>query len=92
VNRLQNYELNILPNTCALLGLASAALWLQARRGRGYGPWLLACAAGGATLAGKFALENDALMYTGIGLLLFASVWSSCRWGWLRAAPRIQPG
>jgi len=85
-------ERYLLPLTSALLALAGAALWLQARRGRGYGPWLLACGAAGATLAGKFALENDALMYAGIGSLLLASLWSSCRWGWLRARAQPQPG
>jgi mercuric ion transport protein len=82
----------LLPLTSALLGLAVAALWLQARRGRGYGPWLLACGAAGATLVGKFALESDALLYAGIASLLLASVWSSCRWGWLRSAPQPQSG
>jgi mercuric ion transport protein len=80
-------ERYLLPLTSALLALAVGALWLQARRGRGYGPWLLGCGAASATLGGKFALESDMLMYAGIGSLLLASVWSSCRWGWLRAVP-----
>lgn len=82
-------ERYLLPLTSALLALAIAALWLQARRGRGYGPWLLAGGAAGATLTGKFVLENDVLMYLGIALLLLASLWSSCRWGWLRRASPV---
>jgi mercuric ion transport protein len=85
-------ERYLLPLSSALLALAVFALWLQARRGRGYGPWLLAQGAAGAILVGKFALENDVLMYAGIVSLLLASVWSSCRWGWLRATPQPQPG
>ena len=76
----------LLPLTAALLGLALAALGLQARRQRRYAPWLLACAAASATLAGKFAFDQDAILYTGIGGLLLASLWSSCRWS--RLLPR----
>jgi len=82
----------LLPLTCALLALSLAALGLQARRQRRYGPWLLACAAAIATLTGKFALVHDGLMYAGIGSLLLASLWSSCRWsGLLRRAPVSAP-
>lgn len=76
----------LLPLTAALLGLALAALGLQARRQRRYAPWWLACAAASATLAGKFAFDQDVVMYTGIGGLLLASLWSSCRWS--RLLPR----
>lgn len=73
----------LLPLTCALLTLSLTALGVQARRQRRYGPWLLACSAAIATLTGKFALGDDSLMYAGIGGLLLASLWSSCRWSWL---------
>ena len=66
----------LLPLTSGLLVLALVPLWLQARRGRGYAPWLLACGAALATLLGKFALESDALLYGGIASLLLASLWS----------------
>jgi mercuric ion transport protein len=86
-------ECYLLPLTCALLTVSLAALGLQARRQRRYGPWLLACSAAIATLVGKFALMHDGLMYAGIGSLLLASLWSSCRWGWQpRRAPLSQPG
>jgi hypothetical protein len=83
----------LLPLTCALLTLSLAALGLQARRRRRYGPWLLACSAAIATLTGKFAFNQDGLMYAGIGALLLASLWSSCRWNWLprRASVAAQP-
>jgi len=73
----------LLPLTAALLAFALAALAVQARRRRSYGPCALATAAAVLTLAGKFALESDALLYTGLGSLLCASLWSSCRFGWL---------
>jgi mercuric ion transport protein len=66
----------LLPLTSGLLALALVPLWLQARRGRGYAPWLLACAAAAATLLGKFVLESDALLYGGVASLLLASFWS----------------
>jgi hypothetical protein len=73
----------LLPLTASLLALSLGALWLQARRGRGLGPWLLACAGALTTLVGKFGLESEPLLYCGLGTLLAASLWSSCRWGWL---------
>lgn len=69
-------ERYLLPLTSALLALALTALGLQARRRRGYGPWWLACAAAAATLIGKFALESDALLYSGVAGLLLASLWT----------------
>ncbi|HEU4578163.1 MAG TPA: hypothetical protein VFS67_07915 [Polyangiaceae bacterium] len=78
----------LLPLTVALLALALAALGLQARRQHRYGPWWLACSAAIATLAGKFAFDHDGLLYAGIGSLLLASLWSSCRWSSLRRSAR----
>jgi hypothetical protein len=91
----------LLPLTTLLLALALAALALQARRARSYGPLALAALAAATTLAGKFALESDVLLYSGLGSLLLASLWSSCRGAqrlallrrWLsgRAAPDSAP-
>jgi len=69
-------ERYLLPLTSGLLVLALVPLWLQARRGRGYWPWLLACTAAAATLLGKFVLESDVLLYGGLASLLLASLWS----------------
>jgi hypothetical protein len=77
-------ERYLLPLTSGLLVLALVPLWLQARRGRGHGPWLLACAAAAATLLGKFAVESDVLLYGGLASLLLASLWS-------RSAPARLP-
>jgi hypothetical protein len=72
----------LFPLTSGLLTLSLGALWLQARGGRGLGPWLLASAGALTTLVGKFALESEPLLYGGLVALLAASLWSSYRWGW----------
>ena len=59
----------------------------MARRRREPGPWLVACAGALATLAGKFALDSELLLYGGLATLLLASLWSSRRLAWLAARP-----
>jgi mercuric ion transport protein len=66
----------LLPLTCGLLLLSIGALVLQARRGRGHGPWRLATCAAVLIVLGKFAWENDPCTYAGAAGLLFASLWS----------------
>lgn len=88
-------ERYLLPLTAGLLTLSLLALWssLRQRRGllqslrAGLGPWLLACAGALATLAGKFALDRELLLYGGLATLLLASLWSSRRLAWLAARP-----
>lgn len=80
-------ESYLLPLTAGLLALSLGALWLQTRR-FGLLPWLVACGGALATLTGKFALPSDALLYGGLSTLLAASLWSSCRVGWLLARSR----
>ena len=67
----------LLPVTAAFLLVAVVALVVRARSRRGYGPMLLGLIAAAAVLYGKFSLESDAAMYTGIALLVAASVWNS---------------
>lgn len=67
----------LFPLTAAFLILAVGALAFRAQTRREFGP----CAAGlvGATLVlvGKFAFDSNVVMYSGIGLLVAASVWNA---------------
>lgn len=72
-------ERYLLPLTCGLLVLSIGALLLQARRGRGHGPWRLAACAALLILLGKFAWESDPCTYAGAAGLLLASLWSRRR-------------
>jgi hypothetical protein len=86
-------ESYLLPLTAVALALSLGALWLSPRRfsaRRMLLPWLLACAGALVTLAGKFVLESNLLLYGGLAVLLAASLWSSGRMGWLPAARSAQ--
>lgn len=67
----------LFPLTAAFLTLAVAALAFDARARRGYVPFGLGLAAAVAVLAGKFAVDSNAAMYGGIGLLVAASAWNA---------------
>jgi mercuric ion transport protein len=67
----------LLPLTAMFLGFAVGALLFRARRRRGYGPFALGVIASAIVLIGKFSLQEDAAMYTGLGLLVIASLWNS---------------
>jgi len=69
-------ERYLLPLSCGLLVLSVGALVLQARRGRGHGPWRLAACGAALILLGKFAWDSDLCTYTGAAGLLYASLWS----------------
>ena len=68
----------LLPITTSFLGLSLWVLAFRARLRRGFGPFLLGLAASVAVLVGKFYLESNPVMYSGVGLLVAASVWN----GW----------
>jgi mercuric ion transport protein len=76
----------LLPLTSALLGLCVCALALQARAGRGHGPWLLGLLASAGVLTGKFMLDSQLCMYTAVAGLALAASWS----GWLGVRQRRQ--
>lgn len=67
----------LLPLTLASLGGMLAVLAWGARRGRGLWPVLLGTAASLVAVVGKFVLEKDVLLYTGIALLVIASMWNA---------------
>lgn len=66
----------LLPATALALGVTVGALALA---GAGAGPVLLSLAGAGATLAGKFRLDQPLLLYPGLAALLAATVWSVLR-------------
>ena len=63
--------------TLAFLVLTVGSLAQQARRRRGFGPFVGGCLAAGLILAGKFILESNVQMYAGLVLLVGASEWNS---------------
>lgn len=67
----------LLPLTAAFLVIAVGALAFRARRRRGLGPFGVGLMAAAVVLVGKFAFDNDGAMYTGVALLVAASVWNT---------------
>ncbi len=62
--------------TLAFLAVALAALAFRARARRGYAPLAAGCIASLVVLIGKFGLGIDAMTYSGIAVLVLASVWN----------------
>ncbi len=62
--------------TLAFLAVSLAALAFRARARRGYTPLAVGCLASLVVLTGKFGLGLDAMTYTGIALLVLASIWN----------------
>ncbi len=62
--------------TLAFLTVSLAALAFHARARRGYAPLAAGCIASLVVLIGKFGLGIDAMTYSGIAVLVFASVWN----------------
>jgi len=67
----------LLPLTAIFLAVVLMGLAFRARARRGYGPLLVGIAGAVAVLAGKFALESSFLFYSGLGLLVGASLWNT---------------
>jgi hypothetical protein len=67
----------LLPLTVAFLIVAVGALGFRARNRHGFGPFLTGLAAALVVVVGKFQFESDPAMYTGIALLIAASVWNT---------------
>ena len=67
----------LFPLTAVFLLLAVGALAFRARTRRGYGPFVIGSSASAVVLFGKFLFHYDAIMYSGIGLLIAASVWNA---------------
>ncbi len=77
--------------TATFLALALGALAFHARTRRGYGPFSVGLAAVVAVLVGKFGIESNAAMYTGIAGLVAASVWNAWPVGASIRCPACKP-
>lgn len=67
----------LVPLTAALLALAGGSLAIRASRRRGLAPFWLGLAATVFILTGKFYFESAPVTYTGVGLLILASLWNA---------------
>ncbi len=76
--------------TLVFLAIAVGALAFRARLRRGYRPLILGIGASLLVLAGKFGLGWNAITYTGVALVVGASVWNV--WPRKAAAPASRPG
>ena len=67
----------LLPITTGALVIAVGTLRFRARRRRGYGPFYVGCGAALIMIIGKFLLELELVMWSGLALLIAASVWNT---------------
>lgn len=67
----------LLPLTTVFLVLAVGALAVRAQTRKGYGPFAMGVGAAIAVLVGKFVFDSNTAMYSGIGLLIAASLWNA---------------
>lgn len=67
----------LLPLTIAFLILTLSVLAFRAKQRRGYGPLTLGLAASTTILVGKFYFELNPATYSGIALLVAASIWNA---------------
>ena len=69
---------SLLPLTVVALAVALVALAVRARSG-GWWPFGLGLVAAAVILLGKFVFASNATTYTGVGLLVAASLWNTWR-------------
>ncbi len=81
---LSSFGLGVLPTTRHLLPLTLAALLIplgllgvRARRRQGFLPLALGLLGASSLVMGRFVLGSNPLLYSGVGLLMGASIWSS---------------
>tara|TARA_A200000113_G_scaffold172162_1_gene157083 strand:- start:1913 stop:2299 length:387 start_codon:yes stop_codon:yes gene_type:complete len=71
-----NYTSYILPLTLFLLTISLLALGWRAKKRRGFIPLIIGLFGVIPILLGRFYMENDWLFYSGIALLVGASIWN----------------
>jgi len=67
----------LLPLTTAFLAVAVGALGFRAQKRRGLGPFVAGLLAAMIVIVGKFEFESDPAMYSGVVLLIGASIWNT---------------
>lgn len=67
----------LLPVIVAGLAVALGGLAFRANRRHGYRPFVLGLAGTAAVMVGKFTLDVPIAVYSGVALLLIASVWNT---------------
>lgn len=67
----------LLPIMAGFLGIALLTLGYKARARRGYGPLSVGIVTAAATLAGKFLIASDLLLYAGLVGLFLAAIWNA---------------
>ena len=72
-----DYTPYLLPLTAVFLFIALAALVYRAPQRYRYRPFLLGLLASAVMLIGKFQYDSDPAMYTGLGILILASLWNT---------------
>jgi len=77
----------LLPLTIVFLTIALTALAFRAKNRRGVGPFLVGLIAAVSVLLGKFVWESNVTIYSGVGMLVVASVWNA----WPRRERLAQP-
>ena len=67
----------LLPLTALFLAVSAGSLAFRSSNRRGLGPFWVGLGAAATILGGKFYLESAPATYSGIGLLISASVWNT---------------
>ncbi len=67
----------LLALTAVFLAISVAGLAFRSARRRGLGPFWIGLVAAAVILIGKFGFDSTYMTYTGIGLLISASLWNS---------------
>lgn len=67
----------LFPLTAAFLFIAVATLGLGARRRQNFRPFIVGLIGAALMLLGKFWMESGILVFCGIGIFLFATVWNA---------------
>lgn len=83
-----NYTPYILPLTLFLLIISLLALGWQAKERRGFSPLIVGVLSIIPILLGRFYMENDWLFYSGIALLISASIWNI--WPKMKGCPNCR--